>query len=71
MNDPRRYPLAGYLSALPEFADRHPETLLPLADRIIGYLTELEAPEIGELRRYRDRRQLTPTDYAKRYPDDD
>ena len=39
--DSRRYFLAGYLSALPEFSDRHPETMLPLADQIIAVLKEL------------------------------
>jgi hypothetical protein len=42
--DSRRYYLAGYLSALPEFSDRHPETLLPLADAIIAVLCELRPP---------------------------
>ena len=40
--DSRRYFLAGYLSALPEFKDRHPETMLPLADQILTVLAELE-----------------------------
>jgi len=39
--DSRRYFLAGYLSALPEFSNHHPETLLPLADQIIQVLNEL------------------------------
>lgn len=43
-NDTRRYYLAGYLSALPQFADRHPEDLLPLADQIITVLRELDEP---------------------------
>lgn len=48
MSDSRRWPLAGYLSALPEYSDRHPETLLPLADRIIAYLAELADPDAAE-----------------------
>lgn len=40
--DSRRYFLAGYLSALPEFSRRHPETLLPLADQILTVLGELD-----------------------------
>lgn len=39
--DTRRYFLAGYLSALPEFAVRHPSELLPLADNILTVLAEL------------------------------
>ena len=40
--DSRRYFLAGYLSGLPEFTTRHPESLLPLADQIITVLRELD-----------------------------
>ena len=39
--DSRRFFLAGYLSALPEFRARHPETLLGLADQILAALGEL------------------------------
>jgi hypothetical protein len=39
--DPRRHFLAGYLSSLPEFSDRHPEDLLPVADRILAVVDGL------------------------------
>ena len=40
--DSRRFFLAGYLSGLPQFSDKHPESMLPLADNIIRYLAELD-----------------------------
>jgi hypothetical protein len=40
--DSRRHYLAGYLSGLPEFSDRHPETMLPLADRILALLHDID-----------------------------
>jgi len=49
MTDIRRWPLAGYLSAEREYADRHPESLLPLADRILAYLNELAPDEADDL----------------------
>jgi hypothetical protein len=43
-SDSRRYYLAGYLSALPEYAGRHPDALLPLADQIVAVLADLDRP---------------------------
>ena len=31
------YMLAGYLSTLPEYRDKHPEELVPLAESIINF----------------------------------
>lgn len=41
-HDTRRHYLAGYLSGrIPEFRDRHSETLLDLADDILAALDDL------------------------------
>ena len=39
--DTRREVLAGFLSTLPEYEDRHPETLLLLADELLRVLAEV------------------------------
>ena len=51
MSDTRRWYLAGYLSALSEFKDRHPEGLLPLADQILTVLRELDESQEDRWRR--------------------
>lgn len=42
--DSRRFYLAGFLSAQPEYSNKHAEELLPLADRIIEDLMLLGEP---------------------------